>query len=212
MRYLGIPYVYAGADPSGFDCSASPCTSTPRSGSRCRTTPPCSSAWAPGRVRPTHARHDRLLLRPRTRRDVHRRRQLHPPRTPATWSRSQRSPGITPPSSTGRGATPNSGLSHFVEPFDLGCEVLLDDTSLQLHGQGHLALLRREVARDNCEPLDLLEARPVAVDVVDDALDGRLCLLARDPVRLVLVERDERDDVRRRRSRSRAPARRPSTT
>ena len=38
------------------------------------------------------------------------------------------------------------GPARFVEPFDLGGEVLLDDTSLQLHGRGHLALLRREVA------------------------------------------------------------------
>ena len=56
----------------------------------------------------------------------------------------------------------------FVQLFDLVGEVLEDDAALELERRRHLALLHLEVAREDHEPLELLEARPLAVDVVDD--------------------------------------------
>ena len=54
---------------------------------------------------------------------------------------------------------------------DLGGEVLLHDLPLQLQGRRDLARLRREVARQDAEALDLLVPREVGVRLVDDSLD-----------------------------------------
>jgi hypothetical protein len=58
-----------------------------------------------------------------------------------------------------------------VELFDLVREVLLHDAAAQLEGRRDLAAIHLEVPREDREPLDLLEARAIAVDVVDDARD-----------------------------------------
>lgn len=58
-----------------------------------------------------------------------------------------------------------------VERFDLDGEVLLADPALQLQRGRDLAVRHREVARQDREALDLLEARVVRVDSVDDLLD-----------------------------------------
>ena len=57
---------------------ASRCTSTRKSASRSRTTRPCSSGRGHRSRATARARRPRVLLRARPRRDVHRRRQLHP--------------------------------------------------------------------------------------------------------------------------------------
>ena len=57
-----------------------------------------------------------------------------------------------------------------VERLDLVREVLLHRSAPELERRRDLARLHREVAREDGEPLDLLEARAIAVRVVDDAL------------------------------------------
>ena len=58
-----------------------------------------------------------------------------------------------------------------VERFDVVREVLLHGTAPELQRRRDLAVLHREVAREDREALDLLEARAVAVGVVDHALE-----------------------------------------
>src|SRR5438093_4900775 len=118
-------------------------------------------------------------------------------RTRATWSRSRASP--TP--GTRRRTSAPSASSRLrvrrVQLLDLGGEVLLAHPPLELQGRRDLAVLGREVAVDDGEPLDLLEARVAAVDLLDDALDEHSDVaVAQAPFRdLLLVERDQRGDV-----------------
>src|SRR5207244_9614629 len=76
--------------------------------------------------------------------------------------------------------------------------MLLANAALQLQRRRHLAVLGREIARQDRELLDLLEAGVPRVDLVDDALDELLDVVAAGgaPRReLLLLERDQRDDV-----------------
>ena len=58
-----------------------------------------------------------------------------------------------------------------------------DDAALQLQRRRHLVLVGGEVAREDREALDLLEARALGVHVVDDGLHATLDLLRGEPVR-----------------------------
>ena len=93
-----------------------------------------------------------------------------------------------------RGGDEKAG-GHEVELLDLVCEVLVHDPAAQLQRRRDLAVFLREVARQDREPLDLLDAHAVAVDLVDDLLH-ELLRLAAGAVDLVRVERDQRGDVR----------------
>src|SRR5690348_18485686 len=77
-----------------------------------------------------------------------------------------------------------------VELLDLVGEVLVHDPPAKLQGRRELARLLREVARQDCEPLDLLDADAIAIDVVDELLHELLRIAARRRD-LRLVERDE---------------------
>ena len=88
--------------------------------------------------------------------------------------------------------------------------MLLTDLSPELQRRRHLALLDREVPRQDGEALDLLEAGVGSVHVVDDALHeladvgvlGERDEVAVEPVLLGpacdldRIERDQRGDVR----------------
>ena len=71
----------------------------------------------------------------------------------------------------------------------------MHDLPPQLERGRDLALFLREVARQDREPLDLLDAHAVAVDLVDDLLRELLRVASGRPY-LVPLERDERGDVR----------------
>ena len=79
MQYLGIPYVWGGASPGGFDCSGLVMYVYAQVG----VSLPHNAAMQFGYGMPVSrdqlaARRPRLLLRPRPRRDLHRRRPVHP--------------------------------------------------------------------------------------------------------------------------------------
>ena len=82
-----------------------------------------------------------------------------------------------------------------VELLDLLREVLVHDLAPQLERRRQLALLLREVARQDREALDLLDAHAVAVHLVDDLLHELLRIAARR-LHLGRVERDQRRHVR----------------
>src|SRR5258708_17433112 len=73
--------------------------------------------------------------------------------------------------------------------------MLLHDAAPELQRRRQLAGLLREVAREDREALDLLDAHPVAVDVVDELL-YELLGIAAGRVDLGRIERDERGQVR----------------
>src|SRR5438045_8010375 len=82
-----------------------------------------------------------------------------------------------------------------VQLVDLVGEVLLHDAAAKLERRRQLALLLREIARENREALDLLDAHAVAVDLVDERLH-ELLRIALGSVDLGGIERDERRHVR----------------
>src|SRR5207244_4777074 len=100
-------------------------------------------------------------------------------------------PPPSPPRSRGT-RTPRETRQSGVERLDLGGEVLLADAPLQLQCRRDLVFFGAEVARQDRETLDLLEARELLVDVLDDARDVGLRLLAGD----AFGERDQCSDVR----------------
>ena len=69
-----------------------------------------------------------------------------------------------------------------------------DDLAAELQGRRDLAVLLREVAGEDREALDLLDAHAVAVDVVDDLLHELLWVSA-GRCDLGVVDRDQRGDV-----------------
>ena len=69
-------------------------------------------------------------------------------------------------------------IAYSVELFDLVREVLVHDLAAELQRRRELALLLREVARQDREALDLLDAHAVAVHVVDDLLHELLRIAA----------------------------------
>src|SRR3954470_16653415 len=81
-----------------------------------------------------------------------------------------------------------------VELFDLGREVLVHDLAAELERRRDLALFLREVARNDREALDLLDANAVAVHVVDD-LAHELLRIAAGGLDLRPLERDQRNDI-----------------
>src|SRR5206468_3736204 len=70
-----------------------------------------------------------------------------------------------------------------VERLDLGSEMLKAYTALELERRRHLSGFEGEVAGQDCEPLDLLVARQLAVHFVDRALYRRLGARRVDVVR-----------------------------
>src|SRR5919109_5549664 len=75
-----------------------------------------------------------------------------------------------------------------VELLDLVREVLLADPAPQLERRRHLLLLGREVAGEDGEALDLLEARAVCVYGLHDLLDQRMHSLVLCQSREIAVE------------------------
>src|SRR5581483_1167153 len=82
-----------------------------------------------------------------------------------------------------------------VQTLDLVGEVLVDHAPAQLQGRRDLALLQREVAREDREALDLLHPGTIAVHLVDELLHELLRVSPAGGNR-VLVERDQGGDVR----------------
>src|SRR6266404_1163212 len=77
-----------------------------------------------------------------------------------------------------------------VELFDHGREVLVHDLAAKLQRRRELTFLLREVAWQDREALDLLDAHPVAVDLVDDSLQERPRIGAGD-LHLHRIEREQ---------------------
>src|SRR5205807_1278307 len=102
-----------------------------------------------------------------------------------------RAPGRSPGA---RAAPRGRAAASGVQRLDLGGEVLRADPALELQRRRQLALGGGEIARQDREPLDLLEAREPGVDLVDDLLDARLRLGGLEAG--LRIERDERRDVR----------------
>src|SRR4029077_11985035 len=78
-----------------------------------------------------------------------------------------------------------------IEGLDFLRKMLEAHTPLELQRRRHLSGFEREIASQDRESLDLLEAGEVAVDLVDGTLHGGLCSCGID----VLRERDQRCDV-----------------
>ena len=158
---------------------ASSPTSTPRWASRCRTTPPPSTATA-RRSRTTtsqpgdlvffsglghvgiyigggqfiHAPHTGDVVKISSLSGARRLRRRPPALGARSWRQASRPRSYS-------ASTASAKFSH-------------DDAALQLQRRRHLVVLHREVARQDREALDLLEARALAVDAVDDALHERV--------------------------------------
>ena len=113
-----------------------------------------------GLARPAPAGRHRLLRRARPRRHLHRRRPVHP-RAAHRRRRQDLEPRRRLVRVDLRRRPPHPlGRAYSVELFDVLREVVEDHLAAELQRRRDLVVLEREVAREDREALDLLEARP----------------------------------------------------
>ena len=144
---LGKPYVWARPSPAGFDCSGLvDVRRTRRSASRCRTRRTRSATGRLRLARPAPARRPRLLRRPRPRRHLHRRRPVHP-----RAAHGRRRQDLEPERGWYAAATSARAASSSVRRTARRSRrrSAPATTAAELQRRRHLALVGREVARQD---------------------------------------------------------------